>query len=136
MLDPLPDIVERGRVTEVRLASDASFQGNGAFQIRHPEIRHMWIFIVSSDGPEWDHVSVSLRRDRRSGTGLAPVLRCPTWEEMCFVKDWFFGPGETVIQYHPPRSEYVNYHPFTLHLWRPHNHPLPRPPTWMIGPKT
>ena len=35
---------------------------------------------------------------------------------------------ETVVQYHPPKSDYVNNHPYCLHLWRPHSQEIPRPP--------
>ena len=52
--------------------------------------------IIASDGFGWEHVSVS-RRDR-----------CPTWEEMCQIKALFWDEDDCVIQYHPPRSEYVN----------------------------
>ena len=63
--------------------------------------------IIFSEGMGWDHVSVSL------------PTRCPTWDEMCFVKTVFFDDEEVVMQLHPPRSEYVNNFPFCLHLWRP-----------------
>lgn len=63
--------------------------------------------VQASQGCGWDHVSVSLAN------------RCPTWEEMCFVKEKFFRDDEAVMQLHPARSEYVNIHPNCLHLWRP-----------------
>ena len=69
----------------------------------------------------WEHVSVS-RRDR-----------CPTWDEMCLVKALFWDEEDCVIQYHPPRSEYVNNHPNCLHLWRPIGVSLPMPPSIMVG---
>lgn len=56
--------------------------------------------------PKWEHVSVSTS------------TRCPTWEEMCLVKKLFWRDDETVVQFHPAESEYVNRHPFCLHLWR------------------
>lgn len=71
---------------------------------------------------QWDHVSVSL-----SG-------RCPNWQEMCFVKDLFWEPHETVMQLHPPSHLHVNYHPHCLHLWAPRNLFIPLPPRWMVGP--
>ena len=61
---------------------------------------------VASWGGGWEHVSVSF-----SG-------RTPTWEEMCKVKDTFWNDNECVIQYHPAKSEYVNNHPYCLHLWK------------------
>lgn len=77
--------------------------------------------IVFSWGMGWDHVSVSFSN------------RCPTWEEMCQVKDMFFNEDECVVQYHPPKKEYVNVHPYCLHLWRPQNEVVPKPPKWMVG---
>ena len=68
----------------------------------------------------WDHVSVSL------------IDRCPTWKEMCMVKDLFFEPEEIVIQYHPPKSVYINNFPFVLHLWRQQGVEIQLPPLWMV----
>jgi len=65
----------------------------------------------------WDHVSVST------------TSRTPFWDEMCFVKDLFFDPDETVIQFHPKKSVYVNNHPHVLHLWRPGDREIQLPPT-------
>lgn len=72
---------------------------------------------------EWEHVSVSL------------PARCPTWNEMCFIKELFWGHEDTVIQFHPPRSEYVNNHEFCLHLWRNTKIKIDTPPSHMVGVK-
>jgi len=68
---------------------------------------------VVSSGPAsyegshgWEHVSVSLEN------------RIPSWEEMCLAKDLFWFEDETVIQFHPPKAEYINHHPNVLHLWK------------------
>lgn len=79
--------------------------------------------IIFSFGGGWDHVSVSFKS------------RCPSWDEMCMVKDMFFNEDETVIQYHPAKEDYINQHPYCLHLWKPHAIDLPKPPTFMIGIK-
>ena len=79
--------------------------------------------VVWSNGGGWDHVSVSWSN------------RTPTWGEMCVVKDIFFKPEETCVEYHPAQSDYVNQHPFCLHIWRPQEEELPKPPTWMVGLK-
>lgn len=89
--------------------------------------RPQHLMVIATDGADerghtgWEHVSVSLQR------------RCPNWPEMCAVKELFWMPDETVLQFHPPRSVYVNDHPNCLHLWRPLALALPLPPTWMIG---
>jgi hypothetical protein len=72
----------------------------GAFQVGN-------LCIVACDLGGWDHVSVHVEG------------RCPIWGEMCFVKDLFFRDDEVVMQLHPAKSQYVNEHPFMLHLWRP-----------------
>jgi hypothetical protein len=89
---------------------------NGMFQIHN-------LRVLASDGEGWDHVSVSCED------------RCPTWLEMSMVKDFFWDDDETVIQYHPVKSEHVNYHPYCLHLWKPQGIELPKPPTILVGPK-
>lgn len=83
------------------------------------------VFIIASNKSNWEHVSVSLDRDR-----------CPTWEEMSKVKDLFWDPEDTVFQFHPPKSEYVNNHPFCLHLWRKIGTEVELPPSEMVGMKT
>lgn len=59
--------------------------------------------------------------------------RCPTWDEMCAVKDLFWTEEDAVVQFHPPRSDYVNNHPFCLHLWKPSEGTLLLPPSILVG---
>lgn len=77
--------------------------------------------VIASDGAGWEHVSVSLPN------------RCPTWTEMAYVKSLFWDDEDCVVQYHPPRSEYVNQHPYCLHLWRPVEQVIPLPPSILVG---
>jgi hypothetical protein len=64
----------------------------------------------------WEHVSVSL------------LHRCPTWDEMSYIKEMFWRDDECVMQLHPPKAEHINVHPFCLHLWKPLLEEIPRPP--------
>ena len=91
--------------------------GNGIFKVY---VEGKSFNVIASNGGGWDHVSVTPGNLKRTA--------CPTWEEMCAIKDMFFEPEETVIQYHPPKSEYINNHPCCLHLWRPQGVDVPRPP--------
>lgn len=72
---------------------------------------------------EWEHVSASLPN------------RCPTWEEMAYLKSLFWKPEDTVLQFHPPESEYVNNHRYCLHLWRNTKTQIPTPPSILVGLK-
>lgn len=72
--------------------------------------------VVYSNGGGWDHVSVSHKN------------RCPTWAEMCIIKDIFFDEEECCVEYHPAKSNYVNIHPNCLHIWKPQNRSIPVPP--------
>ncbi len=77
--------------------------------------------IIASWGMNWEHVSVS-RQDK-----------CPVWEEMDYIKRLFWDDKEPVMQLHPPRSQWVNNHPYCLHLWKPMRQEIPLPPTKMVG---
>lgn len=94
---------------------------NGAFQMGHIRMIVSTGDIPGSEG--WEHVSVST------------PTRCPTWEEMCIVKDLFWPEEEAVYQLHPPKSQYVNNHPYCLHMWRNANFPVALPPMTMVGIK-
>lgn len=72
--------------------------------------------VIASVGGGWDHVSVCHKK------------RCPTWHEMCKIKEMFFDDEDTVIQFHPPKSTYVNVHPRCLHLWRTQKTEVKLPP--------
>jgi hypothetical protein len=112
-------VPNKDRVRSGALASDDSHGNNGAFFVHR---KGLYFKIVASDQGGWEHVSVSL------------PARCPTWEEMCFIKDVFWDDGDAVMQLHPRAANYVNHHPYCLHLWRPVNQLLPTPPSYFVGP--
>lgn len=101
----------------------------GAFEIPH---NGTVLTVIASDGsdwqdcgfalPAWEHVSVSTPK------------RCPTWEEMDYIKRMWWRDDETVIQFHVPRSHHVNAHPYCLHMWKPIGIELPRPPLETVAP--
>lgn len=95
---------------------------NGMFRFF---INDQQVRCICSDGCGWKHVSVSLVGDRRT----------PRWEVMCAIKDLFFEEEDAVIQFHPPKSVYVNHHPGCLHLWMPTDHKIKTPNPELIGPK-
>src|SRR4051812_18832968 len=82
---------------------------SGAFLVPSPCAATNRLRVIAADGLGWDHVSVS----------VDGVSRCPHWEEMCAVKQLFFRDDEVVMQLHPAEADYVNDHPYVLHLWRP-----------------
>ncbi len=100
--------------------------GNGMFRLESP-LPGRLLACLASDGGGWEHVSVSAWQGKKS--------RTPTWKEMCFVKSVFWGPEDTVLQFHPPESEYVSLAENCLHLWRPIGVEFPKPHFSMVGPK-
>lgn len=115
-------ILEQGRIRYGPLKSDSSFGLTGAFLIK--VYGGPFLKVIASCDLGWEHTSAS--NDHR----------CPTWNEMCFVKDLFWEDEETVMQLHPPKSHYVNFHKYCLHLWRPIDRIIPIPTSAMVGPKT
>lgn len=97
-------------------------EANGAFSFPSPTDGQS-LRVIASSGLGWDHVSVS-----RSS-------RCPNWPEMEYIKRKFFNDDETVMQLHVPASDHINNHPNCLHLWRPQNQEIPRPPSIAVGVK-
>ena len=92
----------------------------GVFTVPSP-IDRKPLRIVASAGDGWDHVSVSRHK------------RTPNWHEMDYVKRLFFKEDETAMQLHVPATEHVNNHPHCLHLWRPLDTEISRPPARFVG---
>lgn len=119
--------LEQHRVTKPtpgvmpQYVTDSSWGFCGMFRF---VVNNQFVRCVVSDGMGWKHVSVSIEGDKRT----------PKWETMCAVKDLFFEPEDWVVQFHPAHSEYVNYHPGCLHLWKS-DQPFPVPSSIMVGPK-
>lgn len=63
-------------------------------------------FMFSVQGG-WEHLSVSM------------PSRTPTWDQMCTMKNIFWEDEEECVEYHPPKSQYVNIHEHCLHIWKP-----------------
>lgn len=81
----------------------------------------IWDEVFGSGTTPWEHASVSL-----------PTV-CPTWPEMCRVKNLFWDEEDLVVQYHPPKEDYVNMHKYCLHMFRPLGIEMPKPPKIMVG---
>lgn len=103
-------------------ASDKSIGNQGAFFLPRQGKHGYYFFAIAASAMGFEHVSVSIPTEKR----------CPTWEEMCYVKDLFWSNDSCVIQYHPPRSNYVNNHDHCLHLWRPIGVEIPIPQTILV----
>ncbi len=122
---PVPWLLaEPYRIARPGLGLSSNYgDGFGVFVVRHKGLE---LRVIATNGdhvaaelpPEyaWEHVSVSLPN------------RTPNWYEMNFIKDLFWLETETVVQFHVPKSEHINLHPHCLHLWRPVNGEIPRPP--------
>lgn len=129
-------VPEKMRIRKGKLASDASYGNNGAFAIKAVQpipnaepIAYFFLCIASDGGVEggtpWEHVSITI---------VHPLeKRCPTWEEMCVVKNLFWDKSDCVVQYHPPEDKYVNQHPYCLHLWRKPGFDMPVPEPNLVG---
>ena len=117
-------IINAGRVREGAGAYNSTdkdgFNGFFCFQINGLPIK-----VVVSDCMGWEHVSVSIHNSTST----------PSWSIMSKVKDIFWDDEVCVVQFHPKKSDYVNFHPGCLHLWRCTTQEFPTPPSIMVGPK-
>lgn len=78
---------------------------------------------IMSWGAGFEHCSVSLPN------------RCPSWEQMCVMKELFWEDDEVCMQLHPAKKDYINNMKYCLHIWRPINEKIPTPPSIMVGLK-
>lgn len=117
-------VPEKYRVTkglpDPKMNSTPMDGNNGVFIVKSIKLKRP-IHCIVSQGMGWEHVSASL------------PTRCPTWEEMCIIKSIFWDDEDSVMQLHPPKSDWVNNHPYCLHLWRPMEIEIPLPPSIMVG---
>lgn len=113
-------VSEECRIKTGPMGSNSSYGNNGAFGMQIAGIRY---FAIASDHLGWEHISISLDN------------RCPTWDEMCLMKSLFWDDEDCVVEYHPPKSSYVNNDPFTLHMWKCADTLFPQPPSFMVGLK-
>ena len=124
---PTPNpLIDKYRIVHPTLGPSEEGENYGCFDI---ETARGYLLIIASDGlsdEQWEHASVHCEI---KGSGRTV---CPNWEEMAMVKDLFWDDEETVFQFHPKKSAYVNCHPHTLHLWRKRGINLELPPTILI----
>lgn len=119
---PLPWILAEPHRIKHPMAPQDYGDDFGSFVFKRNGVKLCCIVSKACDQYPWDHVSVSTKH------------RCPNWDEMCFIKEIFFDDEEAVMQFHPPKSEYINCHPYTLHMWRPTQEEIPKPPSILVGP--
>ena len=117
------EFLENFRITEGEYKTNSG-DNFGCFSIPYQSTE---LSVIATDGdgldPRWEHVSVSLKN------------RCPNWNEMCFVKRFFWTDDERVIQIHPNKIEYINQHPNCLHLWKKYGEEIEMPPSIYVGIK-
>ena len=116
------DYLEARRVLSGPTRSTRFYGNNGQFIIWR---RTRKLLVQASDGAGWEHVSVSVLNSKAS----------PSWEDMCFIKNRFWKEDECVVQYHPPVEDYINNLDNCLHLWRPVDQEILRPPSSLVGLK-
>jgi len=121
-------VPELYRILDGPLGSTSVDANNGTFLFLSACIAGRDLYVIASDGMGWEHVSVH-------AGNRANKLFVPCWDEMCYIKRVFWDEEDVVMQLHPARSEYVNTHPYTLHLWRPIGVDIPTPPAILVGYK-
>lgn len=110
----------RNYTTAKRYYGTTGDEGNGVFEVKIDGKKYL---VIASNGGGWEHVSVSNEK------------HIPSWNVMSKIKDLFFNDDETVIQFHPPKSEYINNHNNCLHLWRNIRNETKTPPSIFTGVK-
>ena len=92
--------------------------GTKAYQKDLPD-GHLTAFVSPPYGKNGWHISLSHRSRVLGPLTRKPMPgRLPTWDELKEVR-YRFTPDEiTMAIILPPKAQYVNIHPTTLHLWQ------------------
>lgn len=112
------------RIRAGRFGTTEEAGNNGAFVLPSPIRSVRQLVVIASDGMGWEHISTHARIGHEEYT--------PYWDEMTFLKRLFWDAEDSVLQFHPAESEYVNNHPNVLHLWRPVGIEFPTPPSVLV----
>lgn len=84
-----------------------------------------WLPVVNSKGDKFEKSARFLcRATKLQGWRVVAVNvpsqgRSATWEELHWVKKFFWDDDDMVFMFHPGKSTYVYDNTFWLHLWQP-----------------
>lgn len=117
----LLDVYRRADKAVMDMWGWAGDDKHGCFELPSP-IDNAILRVIVSGSEGWDHVSVSRTN------------RCPNWAEMEHIKRLFWRDDATVMQLHLPPAEHLSLHPNCLHMWKPHDGEIPKPPPIMVAP--
>jgi hypothetical protein len=98
------EIMESGKLYNVRMISGGCISG----LVKLPDCGTCSV-IYGNNKYGYEHVSISLKHK----------FGIPSGEDMCVLKDIFFGDEEEVYYIHTKKSEYMNISENCLHLWKP-----------------
>ena len=87
------------------------------FEIRYD--KSTVLKVIADIKCNWEHVTVSIKGHTTD--------KIPTWYHMKFIKEKFFYPYETCIQYHPSEDDYIDKYE-VLHIWRNNKEEIITPP--------
>jgi hypothetical protein len=104
----------RWRIKTGAMASTELDGWNGMFLV--PLEGELW-HVMISDQMGWKHLSVT----------NAQKKMLPSWTVLGRLKDLFYGDDEWACQFFPAKEDYIDDHPFCLHIWKPLDEELPRP---------
>ena len=104
----------------------------GMFLVPKPDNKRKFFSVIFDDGDKtgWEHASFKIVKGH--GRKLYVLRSIPGWDECCYVKNLFWKEGECVVQFHPAKENYVNIHPFVLHLWKLRDGTFPTPPIELV----
>jgi hypothetical protein len=97
-LDFIPKILsDEWQLIETRVDGQSFFNGHRQLSVIYSEAIY--------DHKRWLQVSCAHRN------------KLPNWETLKYVKNTFIGEDKTAIQILPAADNFVNLHPYVLHLW-------------------
>lgn len=111
-----PESLDKYRIEHPLTPGNKGDRTHGALLIKEQGLKALF-----SNSLGWEHVSVS----RRS--------KMPSWQDMDWIRRQFWSEDCTAMQLHVPPADHIDLHKYCLHLWRPTDGQIPRPPHYMVS---
>lgn len=95
---------------------------SGVYTVPHPSIKAHWFMCTVVVTEEWERVDAQLWKIvSNTKRQSRPADRCLTWKEQCYIKNFFWGPQEVILQFFPAMTDYIgtDEEEYAVHLWNP-----------------
>ncbi len=112
-----PELFNPYRIKDGPMKTTDEAGANGAFLLNDAQDRDITFLITIASTRNWEHLCVT--KHKKAGVFQnGPKQLEPTAQDMRSIKQVFFQPSETCVEFFPEDDSALHAAPLTRHLWR------------------